>query len=86
MVLVLSGSARVQQDGHTPDVAAAGDVIGVATALGGQPASMRVEGISEGAAIYFTRAEMFELLADHIDLLQAIYSGLLKAQTRLAVV
>ena len=34
-------------------------------------------------AIAFHRSELFELLADHIDLLQAIYSGLLKAQSRM---
>jgi hypothetical protein len=86
MVFVLSGSARVQQDGFPPDVVTTGDVVGMATALGGQPTAVRVEGISDGAAIYFTRTEMFELLADHSDLLQAVYSGLLKAQTRFAVV
>jgi ATP/ADP translocase/HEAT repeat protein len=85
MVFVLSGSAHVQQDGFPPDVATAGDVAGVTTALGGQSTAVRVEGISDGAAIYFTRTEMFELLADHSDLLQAIYSGLLKAQTPLVV-
>jgi len=34
-------------------------------------------------AIAFHRSELFELLADHIDLQQAIYSGLLKAQSRM---
>jgi hypothetical protein len=43
----------------------------------------RVETITGGKAIAFHRSELFELLADHIDLLQAIYSGLLKAQVRM---
>jgi ATP/ADP translocase/HEAT repeat protein/CRP-like cAMP-binding protein len=81
MIVVLSGSARVSQDGQAPVIAAAGDVIGVATALGGRAASRRVEALGSGMAIYFTRTELFEVLADHIDLLQAIYSGLLKAQS-----
>jgi ATP/ADP translocase/HEAT repeat protein/CRP-like cAMP-binding protein len=85
MLLVVSGSARVEQGGEAPDVATAGDVIGVATALGGRSASIRVEGITDGAAIYFTRTEMFELLADHSDLLQAVYSGLLRSQLRVSV-
>jgi HEAT repeat protein/CRP-like cAMP-binding protein len=81
MIVALSGSARVQQDGQAPEVATAGDVIGVSTALSGQMAAFRVEGLTDGAAIYFLRTEIFELLADHIDLLQAIYAGLLASQS-----
>jgi hypothetical protein len=35
-----------------------------------------------GNAIAFHRSELFDLLADHIDLLQSIHSGLLKAASR----
>jgi HEAT repeat protein/CRP-like cAMP-binding protein len=81
MIVVMSGSVRVQPDGGPSHVATAADVIGAASALGGQAASFSVEGITDGAAIYFTRTELFELLADHIDLLQVIYGGLLETQS-----
>jgi CRP-like cAMP-binding protein len=82
MLVVVSGSARVIQDGQAPNVAAVGDVIGIPTALGGRVASIRVEALSDGEAIYFFRTELFELLADHIDLLQAVYSALLRLPGR----
>jgi CRP-like cAMP-binding protein len=84
VIVLMSGSLRVQEDGQASHVATAGDVIGVPTVLGGRPASLRVEALSDGAAVYFTRTEMFELLADHIDLLQAMYSALLKAPSHIA--
>jgi CRP-like cAMP-binding protein len=78
MMVVVSGSARVIQDGEAPDVAAAADVVGIPTALGGRAASIRVEALSDGEAIYFLRTELFELLADHTDLLQAVYGALIR--------
>ncbi len=84
MIVVLSGSVRVQQDDLEPELATAGDVIGIAAALGGQPGSVRIESVTGGEAIYFARAELFELLADQTDILQAIYSGLARAQSRVA--
>jgi ATP:ADP antiporter, AAA family len=81
MIVMLSGSVRVEQDGQPPASANGGDIVGMATTLGGLPASLRVEGIAEGGAIGFTRAELFDLLADHIDFLQGIYSGLLRSQS-----
>jgi ATP/ADP translocase/CRP-like cAMP-binding protein len=84
MFIVMSGSLRVELDGQEPQVATAGDVFGLASALGGQAAPIRVERLADGAAIYFTRTELFELLADHIDLLQVMCSGLRRAQSSVA--
>jgi CRP-like cAMP-binding protein len=84
MMVVVSGSARVHQDGVAPAVAACADVIGIPTALGGGAASIRVEVLSDGEAIYFLRTELFELLADHTDLLQAVYSALMRLPGHIA--
>jgi CRP-like cAMP-binding protein len=78
MMVIVSGSARVIQDSQAPDVANAGDVIGIATALSGRAGSIHTEALSDGVAVYFLRTELFELLADHIDLLQALYSALMR--------
>jgi ATP:ADP antiporter, AAA family len=82
LVVVVSGSVRVHEEGRAPEMANVGDFVGITTALGGMPTASRVESIIGGNAIAFHRSELFELLADHIDLLQAIYSGLLKSQSQ----
>ena len=59
-------------------MASVGDFVGVATALGGMSTPCRVEVTNTGKAVAFHRTELFERLADHIDLLQVFHSGLLK--------
>lgn len=81
IVVVLSGSVRVERQGSAPEIADAGDMIGLAETLGGLPSSLRAEVIAEGRGLRFTRSDLFDLLADHIDLLQGIFSGLLRART-----
>ena len=84
LLFVASGSVRVDEEGRASEVANVGDFVGIATALGGVPTPTRVEAITAGSAIAFHRSELFEVLADHIDLLQSIHSGLLKSASRAA--
>ena len=79
ILLMLSGSVRVERDGMPPETAEAGDAIGIYEALGGVPFPVRAEVAQEGQALRFIRSDLFDLLADHIDLLQGIFSGLLRA-------
>jgi hypothetical protein len=39
---------------------------------------VKVQVTTEGHALRFVRSDVFDLLADDIDLLQGIFSGLLK--------
>jgi CRP-like cAMP-binding protein len=80
IVVVLTGSVRVERPGSPPEIADAGDMIGLAETLGGLPSSLRAEVVTEGRALRFTRGDIFDVLADHIDLLQGIFSGLLRAR------
>ena len=79
ILVVLSGSVRVTREGMAADTADTGDAIGIYETLGGMPFPVRAEVIAEGQALRFLRSDLFDLLADHIDLLQGIFSGLLRA-------
>jgi hypothetical protein len=76
----LSGSVRVERAGQPPETADAGDAIGIAETLGGFVSASRSEVVGEGRGLRFTRADLFDVLADNIDLLQGIFSGLLRAR------
>ncbi len=78
VLVVLSGAVRVERDGAAPETAEAGDAIGVYQTLGGVRFPVRVEVVTEGQALRFNRSDLFDLLADDIDLLQGIFSGLLR--------
>jgi hypothetical protein len=61
-------------------MADAGDTVGIAETLGGYASASRTEVVTEGQGVRFTRSDLFDLLADNIDLLQGIFSGLLRAR------
>ena len=81
ILVVLSGTVRVERPGAPAETADAGDMIGLAETLGGLPSSIRAEVITEGRGLRFTRSDVFDVLADNIDLLQGIFSGLLRARS-----
>jgi HEAT repeat protein/CRP-like cAMP-binding protein len=80
ILVVLSGAVRVEREGVAPDTAESGDAVGIYETLGGVSFPVRTEVTQEGQALRFMRSDLFDLLADHIDLLQGIFSGLLRAQ------
>jgi ATP:ADP antiporter, AAA family len=77
---LLSGEVRVEAPGEAPVMLDAGDTIGIYEALAGVPAGARVTVTKSGTALRLDRRELFDLLADNIDLLQGLFSGLLRAQ------
>ena len=78
MLVVLSGVVAVEREGARAENAEAGDAIGIYETLGGVRFPMKVQVTTEGQALRFARSDIFDLLADDIDLLQGIFSGLLK--------
>jgi ATP:ADP antiporter, AAA family len=80
ILVVLSGAVSVERDGHALVTADSGDLVGVAETLSGFPFPSKTEVVADGTALRFTRADLFDLLADNIDLLQGIFSGLLRAR------
>jgi AAA family ATP:ADP antiporter len=78
ILIVLSGTLRVESS----DVAATadtGDVIGMYETLAGLPIDASVTTITQTHILRLDRGLLFELLADHTDLLQGIFSILLRA-------
>jgi ATP/ADP translocase/HEAT repeat protein/CRP-like cAMP-binding protein len=82
ILVVLSGAVRVERDGRPAETAEPGDSIGIYETLSGVPSAARAEVVTAGHALRFLRSELFDLLADHIDLLQGIFSGLLRGTPR----
>jgi len=79
VLIVLSGVVKVDREGVSSENAEAGDTIGIYETLGGMRFPVKVEVTTTGQALRFTRSEVFDLLADDTDLLQGIFSGLLRA-------
>jgi AAA family ATP:ADP antiporter len=73
--IVLSGSLRVE---GKPRDADAGDVIGMYETLAGTGIEPTITALSETRLLRIDRPGLFELLADHTDLLQGIFSILLR--------
>jgi CRP-like cAMP-binding protein len=78
---LLSGEVRVEAPGEPPFTLDEGDTFGLYEALSGVPAGVRVTVTKSGTALRVDRRELFDLLADNIDLLQGLFSGLLRANT-----
>jgi CRP-like cAMP-binding protein len=76
---VLTGRVTLSSDDGQTDVADGGDVVGMYEALSGRFMASQGTVAVDGSALRIDRGELFELMADHIPLLQGIFSGLLHA-------
>ena len=56
-----------------------GSTIGVSETLAGVSLGRRATVTADGQALRLDHDELFDVLADHIDLLQGLFSGLLQA-------
>ncbi len=80
---VMSGEVELNGDGFEPVVAVAGSTIGISETLAGVSVGRRGVVTREGAALRLDREELFDVLGDHVDLLQGLFSGLLQAHVEL---
>jgi CRP-like cAMP-binding protein len=80
ILIVLNGGLRIERKGGQVETANAGDVVGIYETLGGVPFSANVTVTSQGHALKLDRGELFDLLANHTDLLQGVFSGMLGAE------
>jgi len=79
VIHVLDGEVRLESDSGEPIVAGRGCTIGLVETLAGVPLGRRAQVTRAGAALRLGHEELFDLLEDNIDLLQAIFSGLSRA-------
>ncbi len=78
ILVVLSGALRVEEKDQQ-GTATAGDLIGIYETLAGTQLDAAVTAIKETRVLRIERAALFELLADHTDLLQGLFSILLRS-------
>ena len=76
---VLGGEVRLEAEAAVPIVAGPGSTIAVAETLAGVSLGRRATVTEAGQALRLDHDELFDVLADHIDLLQGLFSGLLQA-------
>jgi CRP-like cAMP-binding protein len=82
---LLSGEVKVEIPGQPVTTLDEGDVVGLYETLAGLPAGVKVTVTRSGSALRIDRDALFDLLADNIDLLQGLFSALLKELPQPAV-
>jgi AAA family ATP:ADP antiporter len=82
IVIVLTGTVTITTASGRIQTADSGDVIGLYQTLSGKPVTATLVAASDGTALRFTRADIFDVLADETALLQAVFAGLLHASAR----
>jgi len=80
ILIVLSGSLQVETGAGMVGTATAGDVIGMYETLAGAKLDATITAHSTTHALRLDRDALFELLADYTDLLQGVFSTLLRRQ------
>ncbi|MFA5908597.1 MAG: Npt1/Npt2 family nucleotide transporter [Vicinamibacterales bacterium] len=80
ILIVLSGSLTVEMPGGTTATANAGDIVGMYETLGGSKFDATMTVTETATALRLERHALFELLADHTDLLQGVFSFLLRLE------
>jgi AAA family ATP:ADP antiporter len=72
-VLVLEGALSLDTEGTPPETAGPGSVLGVVGTLAGSPWHRRGVATRPGRALRLARDDLFEVLTDHVDLLQGLF-------------
>ncbi len=76
---VLNGEIRLDSNGASAVIASAGSTIGISETLAGVSMDRRAVVTRDGLALRLDHDELFDVLADHIDLLQGVFSAMLQA-------
>ncbi len=83
--IILSGELSIEPPEDTGGGAfmvKAGDALGIDETLAGTPFGWRGNVVREGLALRIERERLFEVLADHVDLLQGLFSSLFQSEPR----
>jgi ATP:ADP antiporter, AAA family len=84
---IVHGEVVLEHSGTNTAVAPPGATIGVADTLAGTTSGWRATVTKDGRALRLERDELFSVLADHVDLMQGLFSGVLalrETQTKVA--
>jgi CRP-like cAMP-binding protein len=75
---ILEGELRLESPDQEPILASAGAMFGVADTLAGTPSGWKAVVISNGRALRLDRDDLFAVMADHVDLMQNLFTEVLK--------
>jgi ATP/ADP translocase/HEAT repeat protein/CRP-like cAMP-binding protein len=76
MVIVLDGELAVDRPGAERQLARPGDIVGMYETLAGLDVTAKVVASVDTRVLRIDGAELFDLIADHTDLLQGVFAGL----------
>jgi hypothetical protein len=76
---VLEGTVALERPDAPPLVIGPGATIGLTETLAGRALAGRARVVTSGYALRLEQGPLFEVLADHGDLLQGLFSGVLRA-------
>ena len=74
---ILDGEVRLESPDGAPILASAGATFGVADTLAGTGSGWRATTTVEGRALRLNRDDLFAVLADHVDLMQSLFTAAL---------
>jgi CRP-like cAMP-binding protein len=80
IVHVIAGELVLDGGGAAPLVAGPGATVGMTETLAGQPFNCRVTARAEGLVVRLERTALFDVAADHVGVLQGLFSALLQAE------
>ena len=76
---ILTGEVMLEGDRTEERIVGPGCTIGLAETLAGVPLGRRSTVTQTGRALRIERDDLFDVLTDHVDLLQGLFSGVLSA-------
>jgi len=82
IIHIVHGEVAVERPGEDDVIVRAGGTIGVRETLAGLPMPGRVRVVQAGHALRLDQAPLFAVLAEHVDLLQGLFSGVLNLNRR----
>jgi AAA family ATP:ADP antiporter len=77
LLVLLSGAMAIEREGAAPVAVRPGDIVGAYGTLTGGRDGVRARATETGAALRLDRRALFDLLADHVELLQGMFAAVL---------
>jgi ATP/ADP translocase/HEAT repeat protein/CRP-like cAMP-binding protein len=75
---VIAGELLLEGEGAEPIIAGPGSTVGMSETLAGEPLHRRVTARGEGVVLRLDRGVFYDVAADHVGLLQGLFSALLR--------
>jgi len=75
---IVQGEIRLESPDHAPVLASAGATFGVADTLAGKSSGWKAVATAGGRALRLDRDDLFAVMADHVDLMQNLFTEALR--------